>query len=346
MKYAKLPGTDIKVSKICLGTMNWGKQNTETEGHEQMDYALDREINFFDTAELYAIPIEKETQGSTEKIMGTWFKKTGNRDKIILASKIVGPPTVNKHYIREEGFSKQAFDDAIHGSLKRMQTDYIDLYQLHWPDRNTNFFGKRGYIHDADEKWKDNINEILHTLDGYIKQGKIRYIGLSNDVAWSTMRYLEEAKYNGLPRLSTVQNPYNLLNRLYEADLAEVSMREDVGLLPYSPLAFGRLTDKFIDGVGIENARITLFENMARYNGENSLKATKMYYDLAKANGMSLATMSLAFINQQPFVTSNIIGATTMEQLKENIDSIDVTLSDEVMQGINDIHELIPNPAP
>lgn len=346
MKYEKLPGTDLKVSKICLGTMNWGKQNTEAEGHEQMDYALDREINFFDTAELYAIPIEKETQGSTEKIMGTWFKKTRNRDKIILASKIVGPPTVNKHYIREEGFSKQAFDDAIHGSLKRMQTDYIDLYQLHWPDRNTNFFGKRGYIHDADEKWKDNINEILHTLDGYIKQGKIRYIGLSNDVAWSTMRYLEEAKYNGLPRISTVQNPYNLLNRLYEADLAEVSMREDVGLLPYSPLGFGRLTDKFIDGVGIENARITLFENMARYNGENSLKATQMYYDLAKANGMSLATLSLAFINQQPFVTSNIIGATTMEQLKENIDSIDVTLSNEAMQAINDIHELIPNPAP
>lgn len=326
--------------------MNMGKQNNEAEGHEQMDYAFDAGVNFFDTAELYAIPIEKETQGSTERIIGTWFKKTGNRDKVVLASKIVGPPSVNKHYIRETGFSKESFENALHGSLKRLQTDYIDLYQLHWPDRMTNFFGKRGYIHEDAKDWEDNINEILHILDGYVKQGKIRHIGLSNDVAWSTMRYLEEAKYNNLPRIASVQNPYNLLNRLYEDALAEISLREDVGCLPYSPLGFGRLSDKFIEGKDVSKARITLFSNMARYNGENSLKATQMYYELAKANGMSLATMALAFINQQPFVTSNIIGATTMEQLKENIDSINVTLSDKVMAEINAIHELIPNPAP
>lgn len=346
MLYTNLPNTNIKVSKICLGTMNMGKQNNEAEGHEQMDYALEQGVNFFDTAELYAIPIEKETQGKTEEIIGTWLKKTGNRDNIVLASKIVGPPTVNNHYIRETGYSKASFDDALHSSLKRLQTDYLDLYQLHWPDRQTNFFGKRGYKHADANQWEDNINEILHVLDGYVKQGKIKHIGLSNDVAWSTMRYLEEAKYNNLPRIVSVQNPYNLLNRLYEESLAEISMRENVGLLPYSPLGFGRLSNKFIEGHDVSKARITLFSNMARYNGENSLKATQMYYDLARENGMSLATMALAFINQQPFVTSNIIGATTMEQLKENIDSINVTLSDEIMESINVIHELIPNPAP
>lgn len=346
MKYTKLPGTDIDISKICLGTMTWGKQNTEADGHQQMDYALDHGINFFDTAELYAVPVERETQGATEKIIGTWFKKTGNRDKVILASKIAGPPNINKHFIRNEGFTKKVFEEALHASLKRLQTDYIDLYQLHWPDRKTNCFGKRGYKYNENDQWEDNINEVLHILEGYINQGKIKHIGLSNDVPWSTMRYIEEAKYNGLPKIVTIQNPYNLLNRLYEVGLAEVSMREKVGLLPYSPLGFGRLTDKFIENKGIEEARLTLFPFMARYNSENSLKATKMYYDLAKANGMSLATMALAFINRKPFVASNIIGATTIEQLKENIDSIHVNLSDEVVDGINNIHEQIPNPAP
>ncbi len=193
MKYTLLPQTNIEISKICLGTMTWGKQNTEAEGHQQMDYAVEQGINFFDTAELYSVPVEKETQGATEKIIGTWFKKTGQRDKIILASKIAGPASVNRNHIRDKPFSKKEFDDAIHGSLKRLQTDYIDLYQLHWPDRMTNCFGKRGYVYDANEKWEDNIHEVLTVLDGYIKEGKIRYIGLSNDVAWSTMRYLEEA---------------------------------------------------------------------------------------------------------------------------------------------------------
>jgi aryl-alcohol dehydrogenase-like predicted oxidoreductase len=326
--------------------MTWGKQNTESDGHEQMDYALAQGVNFFDTAELYAVPVEKKTQGATERIIGTWFKKTGNRDKIILASKIAGPASVNRNDIRDERFSKKAFDEAIHGSLKRLQTDYIDLYQLHWPDRKTNCFGKRGYVYDEHEQWEDNINEILISLEGYIKAGKIRYIGLSNDVPWSTMRYLEEAKYNNLPRIVTVQNPYSLLNRIYEIGLAEISLRENVGLLPYSPLAFGRLSEKFIKNKGLENARITLFPNMARYNGENSIKATQRYYELAQVHGLSLAQMALAFIHSRPFVTSTIIGATTMEQLRENMGSIDLELSPAVLEGIEAIHNAIPNPAP
>ncbi|QLE00853.1 aldo/keto reductase [Galbibacter sp. BG1] len=346
MKYTKLPNTDIKVSKICLGTMTWGKQNTEAEGFEQMDYALDEGVNFFDTAELYAIPKERETQGRTEEIIGNWFKRTGNRSKVVLASKIAGPSKFNEHFIREEGFTKAAFDDAIHGSLKRLQTDYIDLYQLHWPDRTTNYFGKRDYEHENDEEWKDNIQGILQILEGYIKEGKIRSIGLSNEVPWSVMRYLEESKFNGLPKISTIQNPYNLLNRTYEIGLSEISIRENVGLLPYSPLGFGRLTDKFIENKGIEDARLVLFPEMSRYNGKQSIEATKQYYDLAKNNGLSLATLALAFVNKQPFVTSNIIGVTKMHQLKENIDSIQVELSDEVLSGINSIHNSIPNPAP
>ncbi|MEA1785634.1 NADP(H)-dependent aldo-keto reductase [Arenibacter sp. GZD96] len=346
MKYSVLPTTQLEVSRICLGTMTWGKQNTEAEGHQQMDYAVDQGINFFDTAELYSVPVEKETQGATEKIIGTWFKKTGLRNKIILASKIAGPAHINRHDIRDDGFSKKAIDHALHESLKRLQTDYIDLYQLHWPDRKTNCFGKRGYVYDANEKWEDTINEILTTLDGHIKAGKIRYIGLSNDVPWSTMRYLEEAKNHNLPRIVTVQNPYSLLNRTYEIGMAEISMREHVGLLPYSPLAFGRLTEKFIKNKGVENARITLFPNMARYNGETALKATQKYYELAQKHGVSLAQMALAFIHQQPFVTSTIIGATTMAQLAENTKSIDVTLSEEVITGIEAIHNAIPNPAP
>ncbi|MEL4306771.1 NADP(H)-dependent aldo-keto reductase [Joostella sp. CR20] len=346
MKYNKLPNSALEVSRICLGTMTWGKQNTEAEGHAQMDYAFAQGVNFFDTAELYAIPKEKETQGSTETIIGNWFKKSGNREEIVLASKIAGPSKFNEHSIREEGFTKTAFEDALHGSLKRLQTDYIDLYQLHWPDRTTNCFGHRDYVHNADENWKDNIQEILQILEGFIKQGKLRYIGLSNEVPWGVMRFLEENKFNGLPRISTVQNPYNLLNRTYEIGLAEISMRENVGLLPYSPLGFGRLTDKYIEKNGLEDARIVLFPEMSRYNGKQSLEATQKYYDLAKQNNMSLATLALAFINAQPFVTSNIIGATKMDQLKENIESISVELSEEILSEINEIHNAIPNPAP
>lgn len=345
MKYTTLPGTTVEVSKICLGTMTWGEQNTEAEGHQQMDYALAQGINFFDTAELYSVPARKETQGSTESIIGTWFKKTANRHKIVLATKIAGPAAFTRH-IRTGGYTKEEFHDAVNKSLKRLQTDYIDLYQLHWPERNTNYFGKRGYVHDPNEQWQDNIHEILETLQGLIKAGKIRYIGLSNETPFGITRFLEESEKHNLPRIVTVQNPYSLLNRLYEVGSAEIGMRRNVGLLPYSPLGFGRLTEKFLNGKQPANARITLFPGMSRYNGKNSIIATERYAQLAKDNGMSLASMALAFINQQPFVTSNIIGATNMQQLKENINSINVTLSAELIAKINEIHEDVPNPAP
>ncbi len=346
MKYNKLPNTDIEVSKICLGTMTWGEQNTEAEGHDQMDYAVEHGINFFDTAELYSVPARAETYGATEKIIGTWFKKTGKREDIILASKIVGPGPYTAH-IRTTGFSAESIRTAVDNSLSRLQTDYIDLYQLHWPDRNTNFFSKRGYTHNEDEQWEDNIHEILTTLEEIIKSGKIRHIGLSNETPWGIMRYLQESKVHNLPKIITVQNPYSLLNRAYEVGSAEISMRENIGLLPYSPLAGGVLSGKYLGGKKPEGSRGALFPNFVlRYSSDPSTNATQMYSDLAEKHGLSLTQMSLAYVNTRPFVTSNIIGATSIPQLKENISSIDVTLSDEVLKGIEEIHSLIPDPAP
>lgn len=344
MKYTTLPDTDIKVSKICLGSMTWGEQNTEAEGHEQLDYAIDQGVNFIDTAEMYSVPGKKETQGSTERIIGKWFAKNKNRDQVILASKITGPsPTFS--FIRENmGFSKEALTDAIHKNLSRLQTDYIDLYQLHWPERNSNYFGQRGYTHNPSEQWKDNIHEILNSLQGFIKEGKIRHIGISNEAPFGVMRYMEEAR-KGMPRMITIQNPYNLLNRKDEIGLTEVLHRENVGHLAYSPLGFGMLTGKYLNGTP-KNSRIDLFPNYNRYMKENSFKATRLYNDLALKHGMSLTQLSLAFVTSRPFMTSNIIGATTMEQLKENIDSINVTLSDEILKEIDAIHEQFPNPAP
>ncbi|MFK7747950.1 MAG: NADP(H)-dependent aldo-keto reductase [Kordia sp.] len=344
MKYTKIPHTNIKVSKICLGTMTWGNQNTEAEGHEQMDYALEQGVNFFDTAELYPVPATAETYAETERIIGTWFKKTGNRDKVVLASKIAGPGDYTAH-IRTNGFSPEAIKDAVENSLKRLQTDYLDLYQLHWPERQANFFGQRDYKHNPNDPWQDNFNESLHALDELIKEGKIRQVGISNETPWGTMRYLEESK-KGLPRMVTIQNAYSLLCRSFETSLAEVSMREGIGLMAYSPLGFGVLSGKYLGGKLPDDARLTLFPRFARYSGKEATDATQQYYDLAKKHGLSLAQMSLAFINQQPFVTGNIIGASKMEQLKENIASIDVELSQEILDGINEIHNSIPNPAP
>ncbi|WP_224488515.1 NADP(H)-dependent aldo-keto reductase [Robertkochia flava] len=345
MKYTFLPHTDIRVSKICLGTMTWGQQNNEEEGHAQMDYAVEKGINFFDTAELYPVPARKETQGETERIIGSWFRKTGKRQEIILASKIAGPAEMTRH-IREDGFSRAALQDAIDKSLQRLQTDYIDLYQLHWPERNTNYFGSRGYKHDETERWEDNFKSILESLDTFIKAGKIRHVGVSNENPFGTMRFLEESRKSGLPRMLTIQNPYNLLNRLFEAGNAEVSMREGVGLLAYSPLGFGTLSGKYLGGKMPEGSRIKLFPNYNRYSKPQGVKATERYADLAARHGLSLTHLALAFVNQQPFVTSNIIGATSLEQLKENIDSIDVSLSPEVIEAIEVIHNEIPNPAP
>lgn len=346
MIYTTLPHTKLEVSKICLGTMTWGRQNTEAEGHQQMDYAFDRGVNFFDTAELYPIPAHPDRYADTEKIIGSWFTKTGNRDKVILGSKIAGKADFTK-FIRTTGFDRDSIVEAVEGSLERLQTDYIDLYQLHWPERVTNYFGKRGYSHDPADHWEDNIHQVLETLRDLIVEGKIRHVGLSNETPWGTMRFLEEAKVHAsLPRMITIQNPYNLLNRLFEVGLSEVSIRSKMGLLAYSPLGFGVLSGKYIGGMKPASSRIALFPGYTRYSSPNASKATLQYYDLARANDLSLAQMSLAFVNSRPFVTSTLVGATNMEQLKENISSIDVELTDEVYKGIEAIHDSIPNPSP
>ncbi|WP_417619493.1 aldo/keto reductase [Oceanihabitans sediminis] len=344
MKYTRLPNTDIKVSKLCLGTMTWGRQNTQEEGFEQMDYALDQGINFFDTAELYPVPATEERYADTECIIGNWFKKTGNRDKVVLASKIAGPGDYTAH-IRTNGFRPSALKDAVDKSLERLQTDYIDLYQLHWPERQTNTFGIRDYDHDSEEVWQDNFHEILYTFDRIIKEGKVRQIGISNEKAWATMRYLEEAKYHHLPRMITIQNAYSLLNRTFEGDLAEISMRENIGLLAYSPMAFGVLSGKYIKGTDTEYSRLNLFSRYSRYSSASCTEAASKYVQLAEDHGLSAAQMALAFVSQQPFVTSTIIGATTMEQLKENIESINLSLNKNILSKIKEIHDLNPNPA-
>nr|WP_315165193.1 NADP(H)-dependent aldo-keto reductase [uncultured Flavobacterium sp.] len=345
MKYTTLPNTDIKVSKICLGTMTFGQQNTEADGHAQMDYALDHGVNFFDTAEMYSVPARQETYGSTEKIIGTWFKKTGKREEIVLASKIAGP-NPNFTYMREKNdFSPASIKFALDQSLQRLQTDYIDLYQLHWPERKANFFGQRGFK-VQDDAWEDNIHSVLETLDGFIKEGKINHIGLSNETPWGIMRFLEESKNFNLPRIKTVQNPYSLLNRQFEVGSAEVCIRENVGLFAYSPMAFGVLSGKFLTGESHPNARIKLFPQFSRYNSAQCTEATRLYQEVANKNGLSLTELALAFIEQQPFVTSTIIGATTVEQLKENIDTIKVSLSEEILKEIDAVHAVIPDPAP
>jgi aryl-alcohol dehydrogenase-like predicted oxidoreductase len=345
MKYTTLPDTDIKVSKICLGTMTFGQQNTEAEGHAQMDYALEKGVNFFDTAEMYSIPASKETYGSTEKIIGTWFEKTGKREEVVLASKIAGP-NPNFGYMRKKmDFSPASIQLALDQSLQRLQTDYIDLYQLHWPERKTNYFGQRGFK-VQDDAWEDNIHQVLETLDGFIKAGKIKYIGLSNETPWGIMRFLEEHKYHNFPKIKTVQNPYSLLNRLFEVGSAEVCLRENVGLLAYSPMAFGVLSGKFLSGDSHPNARINLFPQYTRYSSAQCTEATRLYQEIAHKNGLTLTQLSLAFIEQQSFVTSTIIGATTLDQLKENIDTIQVSLSDEILKAIDEVQAAIPDPAP
>lgn len=346
MIYTNLPHTDIEVSKICLGTMTWGRQNTEAEGHEQMDYALDQGVNFFDTAELYPIPPRKEYEFLTETYIGNWFKKNGTRDEVVLATKIAGKADFTK-YIRSTGFKREAIIEAVEGSLRRLQTSYIDLYQLHWPERATNYFGQRGYRHRIDDHWKDNFHQVLETLRDLVAEGKIRHVGISNETPWGAMRYLEESKVHaGLPRMITIQNPYSLLNRIFEVGLSEVAMREDLGLLAYSPLAFGVLSGKYLNGKQPEGARLTLFPSYNRYSSTPCVEATRRYAALAEENGMSLAQLALSFVNSRPMVTSTIIGATTLDQLKENIGSIELTLEEDVLSAIEKIHQEIPNPAP
>ncbi len=347
MKYRKLGTTDIDVSVICLGTMTWGEQNTRDEAFEQMDYALDQGVNFFDTAELYAIPARKETYGATERIIGEWFKARGTRDRVFLASKIAGPGPGWVDHIRGgvSRFNRRHVCEALDDSLRRLQTDRIDLYQLHWPERKTNFFGKLGYeVEDEDESTP--IIETLLALSEQVKAGKIRYIGLSNETPWGVMKFLQYAAIAELPRPMTVQNPYSLLNRSYEVGLAEVSHREQCGLLAYSPLGFGVLSGKYLDGARPEGARITRWPEYARYTNERAVEATRRYVALAREHGLDPAQMALAYVNSRPFLTSTIIGATTMDQLKTDIASIDLELADTVLEGIEAIHQEIPNPSP
>ena len=345
MKYTNIPNTNIKVSKICLGTMTFGEQNTEKEAHEQLNYAVEQGVNFIDTAEMYSVPAKEETQGSTERYIGTWLKNQ-KREDLVVASKVSGPNDFFK-YVRENlGFSKNAIDDALSKSLKRLQTDYIDLYQLHWPERKTNFIGTRNYKHNVNEEWEDNFKEVIEALDGYVKAGKIRHYGVSNETSWGVMRHLSESNNNNLTRCKTIQNAYSLLNRLFEINLAEVAMREKVGLLAYSPLAFGILSGKYLNGNLPEKSRIKLYSQYSRYSSKQCDFLTQKYAELANELNISLTQLALAFVNQREFVTANIIGATTMQQLQENISSIHVELSEETLNKIDSIQELQPNPGP
>ena len=345
MKYTTIPKTDIRVSKICLGTMTYGQQNTEAEAHEQLNFAVEKGINFIDTAEMYSIPGRKETQGSTERFIGSWLKDQ-KREELVVATKITGPMPYFKYIRPDLGFSREVIHEALDKSLQRLQTDYIDIYQLHWPERNVNFFGQRNYVHKEDESWQDNFKEVIETLDELVREGKIRHYGVSNETSWGMMRQLQESKTNGFTSCKTIQNPYSLLNRTFEINLAEVALREQVGLLAYSPLAFGVLTGKYLYGKMPSGSRLKLFPNYSRYSNPQALSLTAKYAEMAEKYGISLAHLSLAFVNGRPFVTSNIIGATTMEQLRENIASIDVELSEEMLREIDQIQALQPNPAP
>ena len=345
MQYTKLPGTDINISRICLGTMTFGQQNTESDGHAQIDFALEKGINFIDTAEMYPVPAREKTYGRTEEIIGSWIKKAGKRNDIVLASKIAGANR-GLEYIREDlRYNPAAIQLSVEKSLKRLQTDYIDLYQLHWPERKSNMFGQLGFK-IQDDCWEDNTQEILETMQSLVQQGKIRQFGVSNETPWGLLRFLDESKKHDLPKAVTIQNAYSLLNRTFEIALTETIYRENVGMLAYSPLAFGLLSGKFRNGSKPADARLTLFPNFTRYNSEEARKATDLYYGIAAANGLTLVELSLGFVLAQPFLSSMIIGATTLGQLGENIKTIGISLSDEVLKAIDGVHKMFPNPAP
>ena len=346
MNYKKLGNTNLDVSTICLGTMTWGEQNSEKEGFDQMDFAISQGVNFWDTAELYSIPPKEKTFGLTEKIIGNWFQKTKKREKIILATKVAGP---SRDYIRggENNFGKKNMTIALNDSLKRLKTDYIDLYQLHWPERKTNMFGRLGYEHDENDNGWNNFEDVLSNLQDFVREGKVREIGLSNETPWGVSKYLQLSDKNNFPRMMSVQNPYNLLNRTYEVGLAEISIREKIGLLAYSPLATGYLTGKYRNQQMPKNSRLDRDGDFwTRYNRPNTTRAVDAYFEIAKKNNISFAQMSLKFCEIQPFVTSVIIGATTMDQLKTNIESVNINLSAEVINEINEIQRVYPNPCP
>lgn len=350
MQIRQLGQSDLKVSELCLGSMTWGEQNTQAEAFEQLDYAVSEGINFIDTAEMYPVPPKPETQGATETIIGNWLNTRGNREQVIIASKVSGrAPWLG--YIREDMNSGETrlnranITAAIDTSLQRLQTDYLDIYQLHWPDRKTNYFGQLGYQHPQED---DDV-ELLETLGAMaelVNAGKIRHIGLSNETPWGLMQYLRLAELHDLPKPVTIQNPYNLLNRTFEIGLAECSLREHVPLLAYSPLAFGVLTGKYLNGARPEKARLSLFDRFIRYTGNEADAAVEAYLDIATTYNLDAAQMALAFVNRQPFLGSNIIGATTLEQLKSNIASASVALTSDILKAIEATHKQWTNPCP
>lgn len=349
MKTRPLGRTGLMVSELCLGTMTFGQQNSEAEGHAQLDMARDHGINFIDTAELYSIPPRAETQGSTERIIGSWLKSRGGRDGLIIASKVVGR---SRHgWLRPDGekprLNAKNIRYAVEQSLKRLGTDYIDLYQLHWPDRKIGLFGEGGttFTRSAEDD-EIPVLETLEALGTLVQQGKIRHIGLSNETAWGVAEFLRCSREHNLPRIAAIQNAYNLLNRTFEIGLAEMSLREDVGLLAYSPLGQGYLTGKYLNGARPAGARTTLFERGERYEKPGVEAAIRAYLALAKESGLDLAQMALAFVTSRPFVTANIIGATSLEQLKIALESRNIVITPELEEKINAIHQLHSNPAP
>jgi len=344
MRYSKLPHSSLEISKICLGTMTFGEQNTEQDAFAQLDYAVDHGVNFIDTAEMYPVPPKAETQGLTEQFIGNWLVKSGKREKVILATKVAGPRNVP--YIRENmSLNRRHIHTAINDSLQRLQTDYVDLYQLHWPQRQTNCFGQLNYPYpDAQEEV--TLIETLEALTELVNAGKVRYIGVSNETPWGVMSLLRLAEKHDLPRIVSIQNPYNLLNRSFEVGLSEISHYEGVQLLAYSPMAFGCLSGKYLNGAKPADARCSLFERFQRYFTPQGIKATQAYVALAQEAGLDPAQMALAFVNQRPFVAANIIGATSIAQLKANIDSINIELSEEVLTKIQEIGTTYSNPCP
>ena len=345
MQTRKLGNTDIEVSLICLGTMTWGEQNTEAEAFEQLDCATGAGVNFIDTAEMYPVPPRAETQGRTEQYLGNWLARRGRRDDLVIASKVAGPGNGLDYLRNGPRLTRDHIREACEASLKRLQTDYIDLYQVHWPDRSTNFFGKLGYQHDPEETFTP-LEETLGALDELVREGKVRQVGLSNETPWGTMEYLRLARENGWPRAVSIQNPYNLLNRSFEVGMAEVAHREQVGLLAYSPLAFGMLSGKYLGETWPEKGRLTLYERFSRYTSDRAMAATRAYAELARAHGLSTTELALAYVNSRSFVTSNIIGATTMAQLKENIGSAAITLAPDVLEAIEALHVEFTYPCP
>ncbi|MEH0760830.1 NADP(H)-dependent aldo-keto reductase [Vibrio sp. 16] len=344
MQYNKLPHSTLEVSQICLGTMTFGVQNSEQDAFRQLDFALERGVNFIDTAEMYPVPPSPQTQGTTEQHIGNWLKHSGKREKVVLATKVAGPR--NMPHIRDNmKLDRRNIHLAIDDSLRRLQTDYVDLYQIHWPQRQTNCFGQLNYPYPTEQE-EVTLVETLEALAELIKAGKVRYIGVSNETPWGVMTLLRLAEKHELPRIVSIQNPYNLLNRSFEVGLSEISHYEGVQLLAYSPLAFGTLSGKYLDGQRPEGARCSLFERFVRYFTPQGIEATAAYVNLAREHGLDPAQMALAFVNQRPFVASNIIGATTIEQLESNINSLDVVLTNELLQGLQEIGTTYSNPCP